>query len=102
MATALKPTTPNRAARVRVAQQIERLRVAVATDIASAIEALGITQHEAYGLTGQQASQISLICSGKLHGFSLERLIEIRALLGASVAVTITDGESAAVKVSVK
>jgi predicted XRE-type DNA-binding protein len=103
MATTLRPTIRSTGrTRPRVEQQLEKLSEAIARDIASALEAQGISQTDASHIVGEAPSQLSLVCTGKLRGFSLERLIRIRALLGASVTVTVVDGESAAVKVSIK
>jgi len=105
MATALKPS-PTRAAtnrvRDRVRAQIEKAKQALAKDIVAAVDGAGLTQVEAFYLTGQQQSQFSLIRHGHLAGFSIERLIEIRAMLGAGVRVTITADETPNVSITMR
>lgn len=74
----------------RVRAQVADLKKKVAADISAIVEHRRLTQAEAYAITGQQQSQISLIQSGKLRGFSLERLLIIRAMLGAEIEVEVT------------
>lgn len=71
----------------RVNEEIQAAKRVIAKDIANFLKEKKITQLEAAFLTNDAASQISLICTGKLRGFSTERLIRIRAMLGAEIRV---------------
>jgi len=75
--------------RKRIDAEIEALKLSVALDIKDTIERMGMNQARAADYTGEPQSQLSLMCSGKLRGFSLERLIRARALLDARVSLTI-------------
>lgn len=79
-----------RAARKRVKAQMADVKVKLAKDIKRIIDVRGITQSEASLITGEAQSQFSLICTGKLRGFSTERLLRNRALLGAEIHFEIT------------
>ncbi|HTJ62122.1 MAG TPA: XRE family transcriptional regulator [Candidatus Saccharimonadales bacterium] len=67
--------------RERVEAHVHAMKVEVAKDITKIIAEAGMTQTEAAYHTGEAPSQWSLITTGKLRGFSLERLIRDRALL---------------------
>jgi len=58
-------------------------------EIASILKARKMTQIEAAYLAGDAPSQMSLVVSGKLRGFSVERLLRIVARLGRDVDITI-------------
>jgi len=77
----------------RVGAEIEAMKRAVAKEIKKHIEDNNLTQNEASYAAVDAPSQISLICTGKLRGFSLERLIRIRAMLGASVKLQVTESQ---------
>jgi predicted XRE-type DNA-binding protein len=72
-----------RAARKRVKAQLADIKVKLAKDIKRIITERNLTQFEASMITGEPQSQFSLICTGKLRGFSTDRLLRNRALLGA-------------------
>lgn len=76
-----------RAQRKRVNAQIAAMKQDVAKDIKRILERKCLSQAEASYLTGEAQSQMSLICNGKLRGFSFERLIRTRALLGSVVRI---------------
>ena len=48
-----------------------------------------MTQIEAAYLAGDAPSQMSLVVSGKLRGFSVERLLRILARLGRDIDIVI-------------
>jgi predicted XRE-type DNA-binding protein len=85
------------ARRKRITQQLADLRKTVAKDFAQVIERRQLTQSEVSYMTGEAPSQISLVVTGKLRGFSLERLLRMRALLDAMVKVTIFPAEQPAI-----
>lgn len=72
-----------------VARFDERAKRAVAFRIVTKILERRLTQKEAGAIAQQQASQISLIHSGKLRGFTLSRLLYIAARLGENVHLTL-------------
>lgn len=86
-----------RARRKRVTQQLADLRKTVAQDFAQVIERRQLTQTEVGYMTGEAPSQISLVVTGKLRGFSLERLLRMRTMLDALVTVRITPAEMPAI-----
>jgi len=98
MATSAAPVRQRKSRIDTVRAQIEKLKQSIAKDITQKVENLGITQSDAHALTGQAQTQFSVIKSGELRGFSLGRLIEIRALLGSAVTVRIADGQAAMVR----
>lgn len=73
----------------RINKQIEVLKLEVAKDIRDEIKDRKLSQTEAAHAMGDAASQVSLVCCLKLHGFSLERLLRMRARLGADVELVI-------------
>lgn len=75
--------------RERIEKKIDAVKMALAKDIARVISERGITQLQAFAVTGEAPSQISLITTGKLRGFSLERLLRSRAMLGAEIDVAV-------------
>jgi predicted XRE-type DNA-binding protein len=85
------------ATRKRVVKQITELKKKVAEDVASILEMRGMTQTEASYQTGEAPSQISLVATGKLRGFSLERLLRMRAMLGAEINLEVTSSTDKAV-----
>lgn len=78
-----------RAAHKRVAKQLAAIKRAVAKDIGETLWLRGISQAEASVLIGEQQSQVSLITNLHLRGFSLERLLRARALIGAEIEVEV-------------
>lgn len=79
-----------RATRKRVVTQIADLKKKVAKDVGSILEMRSLTQTEAAYQTGEAPSQISLVVTGKLRGFSLERLLRLRGMLGAEINLEVT------------
>ena len=61
----------------------------LAKEIAGILKERGLTQIEAAYLAGDAPSQLSLIVSGKLRGFSVERMLRILARLGRDVDIVI-------------
>jgi predicted XRE-type DNA-binding protein len=79
------PRTPR--TKTRVESLIPKARLARA--IASAIDELGLTQTEAAWRINDHPSQISLVATGKLNGFSAERLLRMLIRLGRDLEMTI-------------
>jgi len=77
----------------RVGAEIEAMKRAVAKEIKNYLAVQNLTQTEASYITVEAPSQLSLICTGKLRGFSLERLIRVRAMLGASVKLHVAESQ---------
>ncbi len=77
--------------RHRVESHIEKTLKAIARDIAATLKKQELTQTAASHLTGEAPSQISLVCTGKLKGFSMERLLRMRAMLGGKIVVKFGD-----------
>lgn len=61
----------------------------LAKEIARIIEDRGLTQTEASYIVKDAPSQLSLISTGKLAGFSAERLLRTLTRLGRDVEITI-------------
>jgi predicted XRE-type DNA-binding protein len=80
-----------RAHHQRLTAQIAALKGHVAQDIARALEAKQLTQTEAAYIMKDAPSQISLVVTGKLRGFSLERLLRMRAMLGGQFVLQLKD-----------
>jgi predicted XRE-type DNA-binding protein len=66
----------------------------LASEIASILKERKMTQIEAAYLAGDAPSQMSLILSGKLRGFSIERLLRILARLGRDIDIVIRPSPS--------
>lgn len=79
-----------RAARKRIKIQLAESKIKLAKDIKRLLDERGMSQNEASLMTGEASSQFSLICTGKLRGFSFERLIRNRALLGGEIHLQVT------------
>jgi predicted XRE-type DNA-binding protein len=62
----------------------------LAKEIAAILKERKLTQIEAAYLAGDAPSQMSLVVSGKLRGFSIERLLRILARLGRDVEIVIS------------
>jgi len=61
----------------------------LAKEIANILRDRKMTQIEAAYLAGDAPSQMSLVVSGKLRGFSVERLLRILARLGRDIDIVI-------------
>lgn len=75
----------------RVEGTIQTFKVALAKEIAKIITERQLTQTEAAFLMQDAPSQVSLVVTGKLRGFSVERLLRMRAMLGARVRVVVSN-----------
>lgn len=78
------------ALRRRVEADIVKTKQVIAQDIGRILDERSLTQTEAAYLMQDAPSQVSLVVSGHLHGFSIERLFRMRAMLGAKVRVVIS------------
>jgi predicted XRE-type DNA-binding protein len=65
-------------------------KATLAKEIAAILKERKLTQIEAAYLAGDAPSQMSLVVSGKLRGFSIERLLRILARLGRDVEIVIS------------
>lgn len=61
----------------------------MASEIATIIRYRHLTQTEAAALVGDAPSQLSLLLSGKLRGFSTEHLLRILLRLGRSIELVL-------------
>ena len=61
----------------------------LAKEISNILRDRQLTQIEAAYLAGDAPSQMSLVVSGKLRGFSIERLLRILARLGRDIEIVI-------------
>lgn len=75
---------------------------AIAAEIARIIDERDMTQTEASYVTKEAPSQISLIVTGKLRGFSFDRLVRVITGLGRDVEVRIVESKSKTGKVRLK
>jgi predicted XRE-type DNA-binding protein len=70
----------------------ERLAKAeLARRISATIRDRGLTQSAAAEILGVDQPKVSALVTGRLSGFSFERLIHFLTLLGQDVAITVTD-----------
>jgi predicted XRE-type DNA-binding protein len=76
----------------------------LAREIGRIIGERGLTQTEASYIVRDAPSQLSLIVTGKLRGFSAERLLRTLTRLGRDVEITIrrSRGRAGKVRVSVR
>ena len=75
----------------RVRNQLHNVKIAIAKDIAKILDERQLTQTEAAYLMQDAPSQISLVVTGKLRGFSTDRLLTMRAMLGAKVRFVVSN-----------
>ncbi len=73
----------------------------LAKEIAKILEDQDLTQTEAAYIMRDAPSQISLVVTGKLRGFSTERLLRMLARLGRDIDITIRPSKGKQGKVSV-
>ena len=73
----------------------------LAKEIARILEDQELTQTEAAYIMRDAPSQISLVVTGKLRGFSTERLLRMLARLGRDIDIVIRPSKSKAGRVSV-
>jgi len=76
----------------------------LARRVAQIIEDRELTQTEAARIARDAASQMSLIVSGKLDGFSAERLLRVLSRLGDDIEIRISRaaGKTGKVRLTVK
>lgn len=65
------------------------VRLALAREIAEAISARGLTQCEAAELLGTAQPKVSALMSGRVEGFSLDRLVKYLNLLGEDIHIVV-------------
>ena len=87
--------------RKRSAQRAPELikKAILAKEIARILDDQGLTQTEASFIAREAPSQLSLITTGKLRGFSAERLLRTLTRLGRDVEVRIRPAKSRSGKV---
>lgn len=73
----------------------------LAKEIATILEDQNLTQTEAAYIMRDAPSQISLVVTGKLRGFSTERLLRMLARLGRDIDIVIRPAKGKTGKVSV-
>jgi predicted XRE-type DNA-binding protein len=73
----------------------------LAKEISDILEDQQLTQTEAAYIMRDAPSQISLVVTGKLRGFSTERLLRMLARLGRDIDITIRPAKGKTGKVSV-
>jgi predicted XRE-type DNA-binding protein len=87
--------------RARAASESVIPKDVLAKEIARILDDKGLTQTEAAYVMRDAPSQISLVVTGKLRGFSTERLLRMLARLGRDIEITIKPSKGKAGKVSV-
>lgn len=65
------------------------IRAALAREIARAAAASGLSQRELAELLGSAQPHVSALLSGKIDGFSLDRLVKYMNLLGDDVHIVV-------------
>jgi predicted XRE-type DNA-binding protein len=95
MATSLRPRRPRAVPESVIPKNV------LAQEIATILEDQQLTQTEAAYIMRDAPSQISLVVTGKLRGFSTERLIRMLARLGRDIDITIRPAKAKAGKVTV-
>ena len=73
----------------------------LAKELASILENQNLTQTEAAYIMRDAPSQISLVVTGKLRGFSTERLLRMLARLGRDIDIVIRPSKGKSGKVNV-
>ena len=96
MARAKSKTSPKRASTESIIP-----KAVLAKEIATILESQELTQTEAAYIMRDAPSQISLVVTGKLRGFSTERLLRMLARLGRDIDIVIRPSKGKAGKVSV-
>ena len=87
--------------RARAASESVIPKDVLAKEIAKILDDKGLTQTEAAYVMRDAPSQISLVVTGKLRGFSTERLLRMLARLGRDVEITIRASKGKSGKVTV-
>lgn len=83
--------------RARVDKELAAFRAKLAKEIKRIIEERELTQVEASYIIGDAPSQVSLVTSGKLRGFSTDRLLRMRVMLGAEVEVVVVSSTASSI-----
>ena len=96
MARAKTKKTPRRATAESVIP-----KAVLAKEIARILEDQELTQTEAAYIMRDAPSQISLVVTGKLRGFSTERLLRMLARLGRDIDIVIRPSKGKSGKVTV-
>jgi predicted XRE-type DNA-binding protein len=73
----------------------------LAKEIASILADKNLTQTEAAWLMKDAPSQVSLVVTGKLRGFSTERLIRMLARLGRDIDIVVRPARGRSGKINV-
>jgi predicted XRE-type DNA-binding protein len=73
----------------------------LAKEIASILQDKNLTQTEAAWLMKDAPSQVSLVVTGKLRGFSTERLIRMLARLGRDIDIVVRPARGRSGKINV-
>jgi len=73
----------------------------LAKEIASILRQRNLTQTEAAWLMKDAPSQVSLVVTGKLRGFSTERLLRMLARLGRDIQIVVRPARGRSGKISV-
>jgi len=89
--------------RVRSRAPTERVipKDILAKEIASILQKRQLTQTEAAWLMKDAPSQVSLVVTGKLRGFSTERLLRMLARLGRDIDIVVRNARGRTGKISV-
>jgi predicted XRE-type DNA-binding protein len=92
-----------KAKRVRSRAPTERVipKHILAKEIAGILRDQQLTQTEAAYLMKDAPSQVSLVVTGKLRGFSTERLLRMLARLGRDVDIVVRSAKDRSGKISV-
>jgi predicted XRE-type DNA-binding protein len=96
---------PSHAGRSRKVRESVVPKNVLAKEIARILDAEGLTQTQAASRVKDAPSQISLMVSGKLRGFSAERLIRTLTRLGRDVDIVMRmakSGRAGKVRLTVK
>lgn len=96
MARATSKSSPKRASAESVIP-----KEVLAKEIARILDDQNLTQTEAAYIMRDAPSQISLVVTGKLRGFSTERLLRMLARLGRDIDITIRPAKGRTGKVNV-
>src|ERR1051325_8783774 len=97
------PVARAKAKRVRSRAPMERVipKGILAKEIASILADKNLTQTEAAWLMKDAPSQVSLVVTGKLRGFSTERLIRMLARLGRDIDIVVRPARGRSGKINV-
>jgi len=94
-------TASSRRPKKRAASESVIPKDVLAAEIARILEDQELTQTEAAYIMRDAPSQISLVVTGKLRGFSTERLLRMLARLGRDIDIVIRPSKGKSGRVSV-